>query len=198
MVARKKTTTASKTKSRRVAAKRHAKPAVQSALALLRADHQEVSALFDRFERRKEKMTAAQKGALAQEICTALDVHARIEEEIFYPAVRPAIGDEALMDEAEVEHESLKELIAKIEEEGPAGEHFDAHVTVLGEYVKHHVKEEQNEMFKKVRRTDLDLKELGMKLKARKETLMARIEGATARPTIAARDRNERAPAAAQ
>jgi hemerythrin superfamily protein len=144
-----------------------------NALALLRQDHAEVSALFEKFEKRKGRMTPQQKSALAEEICTALTVHAQIEEEIFYPAVRPQIGDEDLMDEAEVEHASLKELIAKIEAEGPGDDLFDAHVTVLGEYVKHHVKEEQSEMFKKVRASDLDLKELGGRLKARKQELMA-------------------------
>lgn len=171
MAARKKTTRA-KSKANGRATARRASPAAQSALVLLRTDHDEVSAMFEKFEKRKDKMTPTQKGTLVDEICTALTVHAQIEEEIFYPTVRPEIGDEDLMDEAEVEHDSLKELIAKIEEEGPEGDYFDAHVTVLGEYVRHHVKEEQGEMFKKVRETDIDLKELGAKLQQRKEELM--------------------------
>lgn len=166
----------------RIAAKRQAKPAVRSALALLRADHEEVDALFKRYEARKEKMTDRQKAALAGEICTALTVHARIEEEIFYPTVRPQIDDDALMNEAEVEHESLKALIARIEGGSPADEIFDAHVKVLAEYVKHHVKEEQSEMFKKVRRTDIDLKELGARLMRRKDELMAEAKGEVAGP----------------
>ena len=147
-----------------------------NALVLLRDDHKEVSEMFDKFEKRKDRMNADQKQKLVSEICLALTVHAQIEEEIFYPEVGPEIDDEDLMDEAEVEHQSLKELIAKIEEEGPDGELFDAHVKVLGEYVKHHVKEEQGEMFKKVRATDIELKELGARLKARKEELMEEAE----------------------
>ena len=143
------------------------KPRAQDAIALLKADHAEVDALFKKFEKGKDRMGAQEKGALARKICDALTIHAVIEEESFYPTVRPEIGDEDLMDEAEVEHQSLKELIAKIEAEGPSGEYFDAHVKVLGEYVKHHVKEEHEDMFPKVRKTDLDLKELGEKLRQR-------------------------------
>lgn len=155
--------------------------AAPNALTLLRTDHSEVAEMFEKFEKRKDKMNAAQKDALVSEICLALTVHAQIEEEIFYPAVRPEIDDDDLMDEAEVEHDSLKELIAKIEGEGPDGDLYDAHVIVLGEYVKHHVKEEQNEMFKKVRETDIDLKELGAQLMARKEELMAEMASGGAR-----------------
>ena len=147
-----------------------------NALTLLRQDHDEVSEMFEKFEKRKDKMTSQQKQTLVEEICTALTVHAQIEEEIFYPAVGPEIDDEDLMDEAVVEHQSLKELIAKIEDEGPDGEYYDAHVTVLGEYVKHHVKEEQGEMFKKVRATDIDLKELGGRMQQRKMELMGEEE----------------------
>ena len=156
--------------------------AAPSALVLLRQDHEEVLALFAKFEKRKTRMTPQQKSALAEEICTALTVHAQIEEEIFYPAVRLEIGDGDLMDEAEVEHASLKELIAKIEAEGPGEDYFDAHVIVLGAYVKHHVKEEQGEMFKKVRATDLDLEELGGRLLVRKQELMADLGAGGGKP----------------
>lgn len=164
-----------KTTSRRSASRGTASKG-PNALVLLRDDHKEVSDMFEKFEKRKDRMNADQKQKLVSEICLALTVHAQIEEEIFYPEVGPEIDDEDLMDEAVVEHQSLKELIAKIEEEGPDGELFDAHVKVLGEYVKHHVKEEQGEMFKKVRETDIDLKELGARLKARKEELMEEAE----------------------
>jgi hemerythrin superfamily protein len=140
------------------------------ALALLKADHELVQDLFDQFEKAR---TEKQKAALATQICAELTVHARIEEEIFYPAVREAIDEEDLMDEAEVEHASAKDLIAEIEGSKPGEERFDAKVTVLGEYIKHHVKEEQSEMFPKVRKTDLDLKELGAALSARKAELQA-------------------------
>ena len=140
------------------------------ALALLKADHDLVQDLFAKFEKAR---TDKQKAALAEQICTELTIHAQIEEEIFYPAVREAIDEDDLMDEAEVEHASAKDLIAQIEDSKPGEEQFDAKVTVLGEYIKHHVKEEQSEMFPKVRKADLDLKELGAAMSARKAQLEA-------------------------
>jgi len=137
-------------------------------LALLKADHDLVQGLFDKFDKAQ---TDKQKAALAEQICTELTIHAQIEEEIFYPAVRDAIDEDDLMDEANVEHASVKDLIAQIMESKPGEDQFDAKVTVLGEYVKHHVEEEQSEMFPKVRKADLDLKELGSALSARKAEL---------------------------
>jgi len=96
-----------------------------------------------------------------------------VEEEIFYPAVKAALKDKELVPEAQVEHASLKELIAQVKDKEPDGEMFDAKIKVMSEYVKHHVKEEQNEMFPKARATRLDLKELGARIAARKEELMA-------------------------
>jgi hypothetical protein len=113
------------------------------------------------------------KAELAQEICTELKVHAQIEEEIFYPAAREALKEQDLIDEATVEHASAKDLIAQIEQAQAGDELFDAKVIVLGEYIKHHVKEEHNEIFPKLKKTKLDLKGLGQQLAARKETLMA-------------------------
>lgn len=138
------------------------------ALALLKGDHELVQDLFDKFEKAR---TDKQKAALAEQICTELTIHAQIEEEIFYPAVREAIDEGDLMDAAEVEHASVKELIAQIMESKPGEDQFDAKVTVLGEYVKHHVKEEQSEMFPKVRNAHLNLKELGAAMSARKTVL---------------------------
>ena len=142
----------------------------QNALALLRADHDLVKDLFDKFEKTRSD---DRKGALAERICAELTMHAQIEEEVFYPAVREAFreADMDLLDEAEVEHAGAKDLIAQIESSAPGEELFDAKVTVLGEYVKHHVKEEQNEMFPKVRKTRLDLDELGERLARRKAEL---------------------------
>ena len=150
--------------------------AANDAIALLKADHQEVSELLERFE--KARSNTKQK--IAQQICNALTVHAQIEEEIFYPAAREALGDEGedLLNEAKVEHESLKELIAKIEGSGSDDELFDANVKVLGEYVKHHVKEEQNEIFPKCRKSDMDLKALGEELAERKKQLMNEMKAA--------------------
>ena len=139
------------------------------AIGMLRADHKKVSEMFDRYENLR---TEKQKKDLALEICKELTVHAQLEEEIFYPAVWNAIDEEDLMDEATVEHQSAKDLIAQIEESNPSEELFDAKVKVLGEYIKHHVKEEQNEMFPEVKGNGLDLKALGEQMRARKAELV--------------------------
>ena len=139
-------------------------------LALLKLHHALVEDLFDKFEKAK---TEKQKATLAEQICTELTIHAQIEEEIFYPAVREAIGEDDLMDEADIEHAGAKDLIAQIEASAPGEDHFDAKVTVLSEYIKHHVKEEESEMFPKVLKSDLDLKELGAEMGARKAELQA-------------------------
>ena|SRR5687768_4584839 len=118
------------------------------ALGMLRADHEKVSEMFDRYENLR---TQKQKESLAQVICNELKIHAQLEEEIFYPAAREAIHDEDLLEEATVEHQSAKDLIVQIEVGSAGQELFDAKVKVLGEYIKHHVKEEQNEMFPEVK-----------------------------------------------
>lgn len=140
------------------------------AIALLKADHKEVSEMFEAYENTR---STSNKKTLVDKICTALTVHAQVEEEIFYPTVQPAIRDKELVPEARVEHASLKDLIAQIEGVEPDGEMFDAKVKVLSEYVKHHVKEEQNEMFPKVKASSIDLDALGLKMAERKEALMA-------------------------
>lgn len=142
----------------------------QEATALLRADHKKVSQLFEQFDSAR---SSARKKRLVSQICTELTVHAQIEEEIFYPAVQRSLKDKELVPEATVEHATLKGLIAQIEDVEPDGEMYDAKVKVLSEYVKHHVKEEQNEMFKKARATSLDMKALGAELAARKADLLA-------------------------
>ena len=144
--------------------------APKDAIALLKADHEAVSGLFAEYEKAR---TAAKKKALVTEICQALSVHAQIEEEIFYPAVKAALKDKLLVPEATVEHAGVKELIAQIDGVEPDGEMFDAKVTVLSEYVRHHVKEEQNEMFPKAKAASLDMRELGSRMGARKLELMA-------------------------
>jgi hemerythrin superfamily protein len=144
-----------------------------NAITLLKSDHTAVQELFDKYEKTR---SSDRKAALAEQICNELRVHAQIEEEIFYPAAREALRDQDLLDEAQVEHASAKELIAQIESGRPGEDLFDAKVKVLGEYVKHHVKEEQNELFPKVRKTKLDLQELGEKLQARKDALMAELK----------------------
>jgi hemerythrin-like domain-containing protein len=141
------------------------------AIALLKEDHATVSALFEQFEKAGDG-AKAKKLKLARTICNELKVHTQIEEEIFYPAVESVLPKEKdLLDEAEVEHEGAKKLIAEIDAMQPGDDLFDAKVKVLSEYIKHHVKEEHTEMFPKVRKTKLDLKEVGMRLAFRKEEL---------------------------
>ncbi len=144
---------------------------------LLEADHDAVKKLFRRYERTKDSMEDDDKAALAAEICMELTVHAQVEEEIFYPAVREAIEDEDLMDEATVEHASAKQLIAEIQSMSPDDDLYDAKVKVLGEYINHHVEEEQKDMFKKARsrKAGLDLVALGEAISTRKEALKAKM-----------------------
>ncbi len=140
------------------------------ALALLRDDHKTVAQMFERYRKTRSPQ---QKQALCEQICTALTVHAQIEEEIFYPAIEQSIRDRALVPEARVEHDSLKALIAEVQEGRPGDEMFEARMTVMSEYVKHHVREEQNEIFPKVKASKLDTAELGLQLEQRKQELMA-------------------------
>ena len=146
--------------------------ATKGAIALLKADHATVSDLFAEYEKAN---TSKKKKALVAEICSELSVHIQIEEEIFYPAVKAALKDKLLVPEATVEHAGIKDLIAQLEGVEPEGEMYDAKVKVLSEYVKHHVKEEQNEMFPKVKASSLDLVELGAQMAARKADLLSAI-----------------------
>ena len=144
----------------------------RDALALLKADHEAVSELVDKYEKGKERMEDEKKSELAHKICEELTIHARIEEEIFYPALREASEEaEGALNEAAVEHASIKNLVKQIQDDSPESEEFDAKITVIGEYVKHHVKEEQGEIFPMAREAELDLKELGEQLAARKAEL---------------------------
>jgi hemerythrin superfamily protein len=144
-----------------------------NALDLLKNDHRKVSALFEQFEDAEGDL----KVALAQQICTELTVHAMCEEKLFYPAARKALDDDSedLVDEAAVEHRSLKMLIAEIDGQAADDKLFEANVTVLKEYVEHHVKEEENEMFPKLESSELDLEALGQRLMQMKTELMEQI-----------------------
>ena len=144
--------------------------ATLDAISLLKADHKAVSALFTDYE--SARSSSKKKGIVA-EICTALSVHAQIEEELFYPDVKLALKDKMLVPEATVEHAGVKDMIGQLEGIEPDGEMYDAKIKVLSEYVKHHVKEEQNEMFPKVKESSLDLAELGARMTARKSELLA-------------------------
>ena len=140
----------------------------KDACDFLDADHREVKAMFKEFEGLTDRSKIGKK-KIADQICDALTLHTIIEEEIFYPAVREAIKDDDLMDEALVEHASAKELIAEIAGMEPGEELYDAKVTVLSEQIDHHVSEEEGTMFPKVRKTNLDLVQLGEVMQARKD-----------------------------
>jgi len=154
----------------------------QDAIALLRADHKKVSELYAQYETTR---SPAKKKALVATICLELSVHARVEEEIFYPAVKAALKDKEMIPEAQVEHASLKELIAQVKDKEPDGEMFDAKIKVMSEYTKHHVKEEQNEIFPAAKKTRLDMQDLGAQIAARKEELMANPDLLDAPPAAA-------------
>ena len=146
------------------------------AIKMLMADHKEVSARFDQYRKMCEDVASDdEKQALAQEICAMLTVHTTIEEEMFYPAARDVIEEAHLVDEALVEHASAKDLIAQIEGSSPDEELYDAKVEVLGEYVKHHVKEEESELFPQAKKAKLDVEELGARMMKRKHELMAEV-----------------------
>jgi hemerythrin superfamily protein len=146
------------------------------AVELLTADHKTVQKLFKDFEKLKEKGSSKDKSAIVEQLRRELTIHAQLEEEIFYPAVRNAIEDDDLMDEAEVEHEGVKDLIAQLESMSPGDDLYDAKVTVLGENVDHHVKEEQDKMFPKAKKAKVDLQALGQEMSQRKKELQEELE----------------------
>jgi len=149
----------------------------QDAVSLLSSDHAEVKQMFEEYRQLVEgNASEDRRGELAAQICSALTVHAEIEEDIFYPTMRENIEDELLLDQAEVEHDLARELIEQIEAMDPGDALYDAKVLVLGEYVDHHVQEEENEIFPQAEKSGLDLDELGAELAARKRELMAELE----------------------
>lgn len=146
--------------------------AQRDAIALLKADHREVEDLFEKFEKASG---AGKKQKIAQQICMELTIHAKIEEEIFYPACEGKV-EEDLLKEAYVEHDGAKVLIAEIEAGSASDEFYDAKVTVLSEQIEHHIKEEEKRMegiFSQARKAGLDMDRLGDQLRARKEELKA-------------------------
>lgn len=148
-----------------------------NAITLLTDDHKMVQKLFKEFAKLTGEGGGDNKDQLVKQICAELTVHAQIEEEILYPAARDALDDSNdILDEAEVEHATAKDLIAQLESMQPDDELYDAKVTVLGEYINHHIKEEQDEMFPKLKKTDLDLQALGDELMQRKEELLGEME----------------------
>jgi hemerythrin superfamily protein len=139
------------------------------AIAMLEADHRKVEALFSEYEKSKQKDKRSQ---VVDTICRELSLHAALEEAAFYPVVKDALGDESdLVDEAQVEHASLKWLIHQLQTEPANTELYAAKVTVLKEYVNHHVKEEEKELFPKVKKSGIDTVELGESMQAAKADL---------------------------
>jgi hemerythrin superfamily protein len=172
------------------------------ALDVLQKDHKQVDALFKRFDR-LEDGSPEEKEQLVREICSMLTVHAQIEEEIFYPTLRDALEDDdeamSLLDEADVEHSSLKSLVEQLEEAGAEEDLFDARVTVLKEYVKHHVAEEEGELFPKAKKAkELDLGALGARLSARKAELEQELGRMDEDGTDADEEDEDRGPRAAR
>ena len=149
----------------------------QDAVSLLSADHAEVKQMFESYRQLvEEDGDNEEKRELAEQICLALTVHAEIEEEIFYPAMRESIDDDLLLDQAEVEHAAAKDLIAQIQGMDPDDALYDAKVLVLGEYIDHHVEEEESEIFPAAEKSGVDLEVLGAELAERKQELMSAAE----------------------
>ena len=161
------------TKSTQTVSTQGGMPGAQDAIALLTADHKEVSDMFEQFENLSDRAKAT-KAKLTKKICDALIAHTTIEEEIFYPAVREALkeGDD-MVDEAVVEHASAKDLIQQLQEMDPDDDLYDAKVKVLSEQIDHHVEEEEEEMFKQARTTKLDMVALGQEMAQRKQEILA-------------------------
>lgn len=151
-----------------------ASKAKPDAIAMLKADHRNVEALFSEYESAKQKEKRAQ---LVDSICNELSLHAALEESEFYPVAKEALGEEAdLIDEAEVEHSSLKWLIHQLQTEPSDTDQYAAKVTVLKEYVSHHVKEEEKELFPKVKKAGVDTAELGATMEAAKAGLQKKLK----------------------
>jgi len=156
----------------------------KDAITLLTEDHKKVKKLFADFAKlAKGDGSDKAKAEVVRQICMELTIHAQAEEKIFYPAVRAAIKDDDLMDEADIEHAGAKNLIAQLEAMTPAHDHYDATVTVLGEIIDHHVKEEEEKMFPKAKKAKVDTAALGAALTQRKHELQ--VERGEAEPVKA-------------
>lgn len=160
--------TASKTPSR-APARSTTKKTAKTVLDMLAEDHKKVKKMFDQFEKIKDDGDATQR--LIEHCCAELTVHAQLEEELFYPALRDTIDDLDLIDEAEVEHATAKQLISELSSMQPGDALYEAKFTVLGEYVKHHIEEEEKEVFAKAKKSGLDLEAMAEEAKERKMQL---------------------------
>lgn len=146
------------------------------AIEMLKDDHRKVEALFKQYEQiSKSDDAASSKDTVADEICEKLTVHAQVEEEVFYPAARQVLNTQKLIDEAEAEHAEAKQLIAQIEEMSPEDDAFDTTVKSLRDAIAHHVQEEENEMFPKLKAAGMETRSLGQKMAKRKQELMGEL-----------------------
>jgi hemerythrin-like domain-containing protein len=152
------------TKSKRAAKSHRREP---QAISMLVEDHRKVQKLFKQFENADE----TRQQQIVEEACNDLTVHAQLEEQVFYPAVRDAIDETDLVDEATVEHDVAKDLIEKLKDLGPGDPQYAATFCVLGEYINHHIEEEQNELFPKVRKASLDFESLAGEMWEKKQEL---------------------------
>jgi hemerythrin superfamily protein len=168
--------TAERKSNRSQAANRkgQAQAAAVNAIDVLEKDHREVEEWFDEYDELQDDDD--RKSELAEQICLALKVHAQIEEEIFYPQAREGTKDNDLIDEAVVEHATVKHLISEIEGMEVGEELYDAKIRVLGEMVKQHIKEEEEELFPELESAKMDLGALGKELAERKEELMSEMQ----------------------
>lgn len=146
-------------------------PHAKNAIELLKSDHEQVLQLFSDFEK-MNKEDEDGKRDLVEKVCNQLTIHAEIEEEFFYPAMRDVLDEQDLLDEAQVEHDMAKQLIDDLESMEPDEDLYDAKFTVLGEYVKHHIEEEEKEILPKAKKAQLDLDTLGADMLDRKQELM--------------------------
>ncbi len=153
--------------------------AAQDAITMLKADHRKVEDLFEKYEKSRGR-----KSQIAKQICMELIVHTMLEEQLFYPACREAGVEDDMLDEAAVEHDGAKVLIAELEQGSPGDDYYDAKVKVLSEEIKHHVKEEEQRdgVFAQAKSKGVDLVVLGEQMAARKKELLSEID-ADALPT---------------
>ncbi len=170
-------TSSTSTTSRNKSTSAHAS-ARTDALSILAEDHKRVQKMFKQFEK-LDRDDADALRELAEQACEALEMHTTLEEEIFYPAVREALDDDEqeMMAEAQVEHDSAKQLIEQLRQLQPDDERYAATFTVLGEYVNHHIDEEEGEIFKQAKKSDLDLDALGEAMEERRTQLQEMLDG---------------------
>jgi hemerythrin superfamily protein len=139
-----------------------------NATQLIRQDHKKVEGLFKKFQQTKG---AQAKRRLAENAMAELEVHAALEEEIFYPAVKKEVEDGSMVQEAMEEHQTVKQLISELKGMDEADEEFESQFSQLVENVQHHVEEEENEMLPKVEESELDLNSLGQQMSQRKQEM---------------------------